>query len=81
MWIVTFLFILGGTIVGLVFADDGRRGLAVSMALLTHGLVAAIAGATITIRNLLDRQNYLLRQAFALGRDVGSTERVRHLRP
>ncbi|MGZ4518929.1 MAG: hypothetical protein ACXVXP_00355 [Mycobacteriaceae bacterium] len=75
LWVVTFLFILSGTLVA-VATDD----LGVALVLVGHGLACSAAAATATIRDLMFQQNRLLSEFFELGREAAGVRQM-HTRP
>lgn len=76
MWVSTFALIGIGAVVGIAAGGDAQH---VATPLMTFGLAMSAAAATVTIQAMLRKQNGLLRDAFALGRDSGQSE-VRRVR-
>lgn len=74
LWALTFVFIISGTVLGLVSPDEDMHP--VVMMLMAYGLVCAAGGATVSIRQMFKRQNKLLKAAFELGQDSGPVRRV-----
>lgn len=76
LWVTTFVLIFTGAVVGLVSGNEHGWVIA---ALMAHGLALSAAAATMSIRLMIRKQNYMLQNAFELGQDSrgGSVRSVR----
>jgi hypothetical protein len=76
LWVMTFGFVISGTVMGLVIGEANH----LVIALMAQGLALSAAAATMTIRLMLRRQYRLLRDAFQLGQDSAGGASMRRVR-
>ena len=74
-WLITFAFILSGTVVAIAGGPDGRS-ITIALGLLAHGLAISAGAATVTIRAMLRSHMRLMHDAFELGRDTSPSVRA-----
>lgn len=75
LWSVTVMLILAGAICAFTVVEGGT-GMATTLTLMSSGLSASAAAATVTIRNMIHAQNKRLESAFNLGQEAGRLRQV-----
>lgn len=67
LWGGAVVFTVAGTLIAFVAGSWE-----IPLVLFVYGLLLTGAGSTVTVRNVLERQNHLLQDAFVMGQETGS---------
>lgn len=74
LWGAAFLLTLGGTISALL------SDMTLALALVAHAVLSMGAAATLTVRNVVEKQNGLIRDAFQMGHETGRVAAINRIR-